>query len=63
VSLSDGAVTRTEFNLAQSEVPVRSGRGGGSPRPERFVPKGAERRYLRTVFLDSPVRRDISRIE
>jgi hypothetical protein len=22
-----------------------------------------ERRYLRTVFLDSPVRRDISRIE
>ena len=23
----------------------------------------SERRYLRTVFLDSPVRRDISRIE
>jgi hypothetical protein len=41
---SDGAVTRTEFGRSQLEVPVFGlRRGGGSPRPQRFVSEDAER--------------------
>jgi hypothetical protein len=39
-----GTVTRTEFARAQFAIPsLGSGRGGGSPRPHRFVSEDAER--------------------
>jgi hypothetical protein len=39
-----GTVTRTEFGRAQFAIPSSgSGRGGGSPRPQRFVSEDAER--------------------
>ncbi len=37
-----GTVTRTEFGRAQFAIPSSgSGRGGGSPRPQRFVSEDA----------------------
>ncbi len=44
VKTTGGTVTRTEFGRAQFAIPSSgSGRGGGSPRPQRFVSEDAER--------------------
>ena len=43
-TVSRGAVTRTDFGRAKIGKPSSdSGRGGGSPRPERLVSEDAER--------------------
>jgi hypothetical protein len=48
-----GLVTRTEFGPAQLGSPSTcSGRGGGSPRPERFVSENAKRAAGGEVALD-----------
>jgi len=48
-----GPVTRTEFGPAQFGSPSScSGRGGGSPRPERFVSEDAKRAAGGEVGLD-----------
>ena len=48
-----GPVTRTEFGPAQFGSPSScSGRGGGSPRPERFVSEDAKRAAGGEVALD-----------
>ena len=48
-----GPVTRTEFGPAQFGSPSScSGRGGGSPRPERFVSEDAKRAAGGKMALD-----------
>ena len=48
-----GVVTRTEFGRAQFGSPSSgSRRGGGSPRPERFVSEDAERAAGCEMALD-----------
>src|SRR5580693_90189 len=48
-----GAVTRTEFGPALFGSPSScSGRGGGSPRPERFVSEDAKRAAGGEMALD-----------
>src|SRR6202044_4278363 len=48
-----GAVTRTEFGPAQFGSPSScSGRGSGSPRPERFVSEDAKRAAGGEMALD-----------
>src|SRR5208282_1357353 len=50
---SDGAVTRTEFGRAQFGSPSSgSGRGGGSPRLERFFSEDVERVAGSEMALD-----------
>ena len=49
----EGAVTRTEFGRAQFGSPSScSGRGGGSPCPERFVSEDAKRAAGGEMALD-----------
>ena len=49
----DSAVTRTEFGPAQfGSSSSCSGRGGGSPRPERFVSEDAKRAAGGEMALD-----------
>ena len=48
-----GVVTRTEFGRGKiGSLSSGSGRGGGSPRPERFISEDAERVAGREMALD-----------
>ncbi len=48
-----GVVTRTEFGRVKiGSLSSGSGRGGGSPRPERFISEDAERAAGREMALD-----------
>jgi hypothetical protein len=50
---AEGAVTRTNIGRVKiGSLSSGSGRGGGSPRPERFVSKDAERAAGCEMALD-----------
>jgi hypothetical protein len=58
-----GTVTRTEFGRAQFAIlSSGSGRGGGSPRPERFVSEDADR-VAGALDLDCVVDSGVNRQE